>query len=181
MRDTDPFPRTLRIGILVFDGFEPIDVWGFVEAFSISRFIGTSYAGGPPYPFEIVLISNQCKPDGGGATPAPVKSMNGPRVAPDYFRDEALEQYRAVLKLDPKRATVHYYVGNILAQKQSYAEAVAAYQEALKQDPDLKVARQNLDRVIPAQASIASAIDFSHPARTQRREDLVGPDPCADG
>jgi transcriptional regulator GlxA family with amidase domain len=93
MSDTDHFPRTLRIGILVFDGFEPIDVWGFVEAFTISRFIGTSYFSPPPYPFEVVFISNQCKPDGGGeATPAPVKSANGPRVAPDYFREEALEQ-----------------------------------------------------------------------------------------
>jgi putative intracellular protease/amidase len=92
MSDTNPFPRTLRIGILVFDGFEPIDVWGFVEAFSISRFIGTGYFSDPPYPFEVVLISNQCRPDTAGATPAPVKSMNGPRVAPDYFRDEALEQ-----------------------------------------------------------------------------------------
>jgi putative intracellular protease/amidase len=93
MSDTDHFPHTLRIGILVFDGFEPIDVWGFVEAFTISRFIGTNYFSPPPYPFEVVLISNQCKPDGGGAaTPAPVKSINGPRVAPDYFRDEALEQ-----------------------------------------------------------------------------------------
>jgi hypothetical protein len=93
MSDTDRFPRTLRVGILVFDGFEPIDVWGFVEAFSISRFIGTNYFSPPPYPFEVVLISNQCKPDGAeAATPAPVKSANGPRVAPDYFRDEALEQ-----------------------------------------------------------------------------------------
>lgn len=92
MSDTDPFPRTLRVGILVFDGFEPIDVWGFVEAFSISRFIGTSYGSAPPYPFEAVLISNQCTPDLAGATPAPVKSVNGPRVAPDYFREEALEQ-----------------------------------------------------------------------------------------
>lgn len=91
MSDTDSFPRTLRIGILVFEGFEPIDVWGFTEAFSIARFIGTSYAGPPPYPFEVVLISNQNRPDGGG-TPAPVKSINGPRVAPDYFRDEALGQ-----------------------------------------------------------------------------------------
>ena len=91
MSDTDRFPRTLRIGILVFDGFEPIDVWGFVEAFTISRFIGTSYFSPPPYPFEVVLISNQCKPDGGGVA-APVKSSNGPRVAPDCFRDEALEQ-----------------------------------------------------------------------------------------
>lgn len=92
MSDPGPFPRTLRIGILVFDGFEPIDVWGFVEAFSISRFIGTSYSSPPPYPFEVVLISNQRKPDVEGAAPAPVKSVNGPRVAPDYFRDEALEQ-----------------------------------------------------------------------------------------
>ncbi|HEX4497326.1 MAG TPA: hypothetical protein VIE43_16755 [Thermoanaerobaculia bacterium] len=52
MSDTNSFPRTLRIGILVFDGFEPIDVWGFVEAFSLSRFIGTGYFGDPPYPFE---------------------------------------------------------------------------------------------------------------------------------
>lgn len=85
------FPPTLRIGILVFPDFEPIDVWGFTEAFSISRFIATNYASDPPYPFETVLISNQCTPDGGG-TPAPVKSYNGPRVAPDYFRDQALRQ-----------------------------------------------------------------------------------------
>jgi putative intracellular protease/amidase len=92
MTDTQAFPRTLRIGILVFDGFEPIDVWGFVEAFSISRFIGTGYFSDPPYPFEVVLISNECRPGKGDATPAPVKSSNGPRVAPDYFRDQALEQ-----------------------------------------------------------------------------------------
>lgn len=93
MGDADRFPRTLRIGILVFDGFEPIDVWGFTEAFAIARFLGTGYSSPPPYPFEVVLISNQCKPDGGGAAaPAPVKSANGPRVAPDCFRDEALEQ-----------------------------------------------------------------------------------------
>lgn len=86
------FPRTQRIGILVFDNFEPLDVWGFVEAFSISRFIGTSYAGPPPYPFEIVLISNASRGTATGAQPAPVKSYNGPKVAPDLFRDDALAQ-----------------------------------------------------------------------------------------
>jgi putative intracellular protease/amidase len=91
MSDTERFPRTLRIGILVFDGFEPIDVWGFTEAFTIARFLGTGYTSPPPYPFEVVLISNQRKPDGGGV-PAPVASFNGPRVAPDCFRDEALER-----------------------------------------------------------------------------------------
>jgi len=68
------------------------NVWGFVEAFSISRFRGTGYFSPPPYPFEIVLISNELKPKAAGARPAPVKSANGPRVAPDVFRDEALSQ-----------------------------------------------------------------------------------------
>lgn len=87
------FPPTIRIGILVYDGFEPIDVWGFTEAFAVSRFIGTGYESPPPYPFEILFISNQVKPKrNAGTNPAPVKSANGPRVAPDMFRDDALTQ-----------------------------------------------------------------------------------------
>lgn len=86
------FPPTRHIGILVFDKFEPLDVWGFIEPFSISRFIGTDYASGPPYPFDIKLISNEVKPGSGESRPAPVASMNGPSVAPDLFRDEALHR-----------------------------------------------------------------------------------------
>lgn len=85
-------PRTLRIGIFVFNNFEPIDVWGFIQAFSIARFIGTSYDSSPPYPFEIVFITNETNPGISGATPKLVKSYNGPRVAPDLFRDDALGQ-----------------------------------------------------------------------------------------
>jgi transcriptional regulator GlxA family with amidase domain len=93
MTGTPDFPKTIRIGILVYDGFEPIDVWGFTEAFAISRFIGTNYLSDPPYPFEILFIANEVRPTGKKqATPAPVKSQNGPRVAPDMFRDEALEE-----------------------------------------------------------------------------------------
>lgn len=86
------YPAPLRIGILTFDGFEPLDVWGFVEAFSISRFIGTGYSNPPAYPFEILFISNQVRPRGKNQTPAPVKSANGPRVTPDMFRDDALKE-----------------------------------------------------------------------------------------
>lgn len=87
------FPATIRIGILVYDGFEPLDVWGFIEAFSISRFIGTGYLSPPPYPFEILFISNEVRPRGqSSGVPAPVKSSNGPRVAPDMFRDDALNE-----------------------------------------------------------------------------------------
>ena len=80
MAGPSTFPRTQRIGILVYDRFEPIDVWGFLEAFSIARFLGTGYASPPPYPFEIVLI---------GRTMANVKSINGPSVAPDWDFDRA--------------------------------------------------------------------------------------------
>lgn len=91
MTNPTPFPPTIRIGILVYEGFEPIDVWGFTEAFAISRFIGTDYQSPPPYPFEILFISNEVRPAGkSNAVPAPVKSQNGPRVAPDMFRDDAL-------------------------------------------------------------------------------------------
>jgi hypothetical protein len=68
--NTNNYPPTLKIGILVFPDFEPIDVWGFIEAFSIARFIGSDYADSKPRPFEIVLISNQLS-DGVAALPAP--------------------------------------------------------------------------------------------------------------
>ncbi len=92
-------PRTLRIGVFVFNNFEPIDVWGFVQAFSIARFIGTGYDDPPPYPFEIVFISNETNPRTAGAVPKVVKSYNGPRVAPDLFRDDALNQNIDVLMI----------------------------------------------------------------------------------
>jgi len=83
------FPRTQKIGILVFHHFEPLDVWGFIEAFAISRFIGTGYIDPPPYPFSIDLISNEVQTKGSGKSPAPVKSYNGPSVGPDIFRNQA--------------------------------------------------------------------------------------------
>jgi len=89
--DNTKFPDTQHIGVLVFDDFEPIDVWGFVQAFAIARFIGTCYADNEPRPFKISLISNEKSGDG-KKTPTPVRSYNGPSVAPDYFLDQALEE-----------------------------------------------------------------------------------------
>jgi putative intracellular protease/amidase len=83
MTDPAAFPRTLTIGIFVFDGFEPIDVFGFVEAFSIARYLGQTYASPPPYPFETVLIARQM---------TKVKSANGPSVAPDWDLGQALDK-----------------------------------------------------------------------------------------
>ncbi len=78
-----PERPTQRIGILVFDGFEPIDVFGFAESFAIARFLGQRYAPDPPYPFETVLIAKQA---------AKVKSINGPSVMPDSDFAQALKE-----------------------------------------------------------------------------------------
>ncbi len=87
------FPPTIRIGILVYDGFEPLDVWGFAEPFVAARFIGTGYLSPLPHPFEVLFISNEVRPKGQkSAIPGPIKSHYGPRVAPDMFRDDALKE-----------------------------------------------------------------------------------------
>jgi transcriptional regulator GlxA family with amidase domain len=88
MAKDQTFPRSQRVGILVFEGFEPIDVWGFAEAFAIARFLGTSYAGPPAFPFEVILISR----DGNK-----VKSINGPSAAPDWDFARALNEPLDVL------------------------------------------------------------------------------------
>jgi putative intracellular protease/amidase len=75
MADKIKLPRTQSIGILVFNGFEPIDVFGFAEAFAIARFPGQRYFSTLRYPFETVLIAKKVET---------VKSMNGPSVMPDW-------------------------------------------------------------------------------------------------
>jgi transcriptional regulator GlxA family with amidase domain len=66
-------PTTRTVGVLLFPGFEPLDVFGPVEAFVISRFPN----GGdePPHPFRVVMIA---------ATREPIAMTGGPRVTPDH-------------------------------------------------------------------------------------------------
>ena len=90
MTGSPAFPRTTRIGIFVFDGFEPIDVFGFAEAFTIARFLGTNYASKPPYPFEVVLIGRKVEK---------IKSSNGPSVMPDWEFEQALREPLDVLMI----------------------------------------------------------------------------------
>lgn len=93
------FASTLHVGILVFDDFEPLDVWGFIEPLSISRFIGTNYASTGTRPFKISLIGNEDSHRVKNKKHFLVRSYNGPRVAVDYFRDQALKQHFDVLMI----------------------------------------------------------------------------------
>ena len=89
-------PTTMSIGIYVYNEFEPLDVWGFVQAFAITRFLGQEYADPGPYPFHISFIAN---------TMDPVTSYNGPRVAPDMTREEAAARTFDVFMIPGGRGT----------------------------------------------------------------------------
>ena len=84
------FPPTLRIGIFLFEGFEPLDVWGFTEAFTIARFLGRGYADGAPYPFKVLFIAKELKA---------VRSDNGPQAMPDYDIVQARQEPFDVLMI----------------------------------------------------------------------------------
>ena len=90
MSAADTLPAQQRVGILVFDGFEPIDVFGFAEAFSIARYLGQDYAAPGPYPFCITLIARSI---------ASVRSINGPAVLPDVDMQQALADPPDVLMI----------------------------------------------------------------------------------
>ena len=81
-------PPTQWIGILVYENFEPIDVFGFIEPFAIARFLGQRFSECSPYPFTTVLIAKNLEP---------VTSMNGPAVMPDWDFDRAREEPLDVL------------------------------------------------------------------------------------
>jgi putative intracellular protease/amidase len=86
---TDPeYPPTRRIGIFLFDDYEPLDVWGFVEAFTIARFLGRPYAESAACPFQVGFIAE---------TLDKVRCFNGPSVLPDLSCAEALEDSPDVL------------------------------------------------------------------------------------
>ncbi|MDR3538207.1 MAG: DJ-1/PfpI family protein [Acetobacteraceae bacterium] len=88
MASETEYPPTRRIGIFVFDDFEPLDVWGFVQAFTIARFLGATYADAGACPFQVGLI---------GETLEKICSFNGPNVVPDLTCAEALEDSPDVL------------------------------------------------------------------------------------
>ena len=87
MADT-VFPPTQRIGILLFEGFEPMDVWGFAEAFTIARFLGKTYSDAGPHPFEVCFIAKEVRA---------VRSYNGPQAMPDCDIAQAMQKHFDVL------------------------------------------------------------------------------------
>lgn len=131
MKTPSNSPQTKRVGMFVFEDFEPLDVWGPIEAFAIARFIGTDYYTQAPRPFDIVLISNECRAGGGGA-PAPVSCYGGPRVAPDLFRDDALAAEIDILMIPGGKG-----IDTLLGASDSEVAALVEWVRAMNDEVEL--------------------------------------------
>jgi transcriptional regulator GlxA family with amidase domain len=70
------YPPTKTVGIVLYSDFEPLDVFGPVEAFAVARFLGTSYASPSLLrPFRVIFVAQ---------TLDPVACYGGPRALPDH-------------------------------------------------------------------------------------------------
>jgi transcriptional regulator GlxA family with amidase domain len=123
MANKAKLPKTQRIGIMVFDGFEPIDVFGFAEAFAIARFPGQGYKSKLRYPFETVLIAEKV---------AKVKSMNGPSVMPDWDLAQAINKPLDVLMVPGGGGIEHRLIDD---------QAVLKWMQAMDRRPKDKEVR----------------------------------------
>ena len=65
MTTTNQFPETIRIGILVYDGFEPIDVWALQK---LSRFHVLTLSESTANSFSVRQrrLLTRCTPGGNG-------------------------------------------------------------------------------------------------------------------
>ncbi len=66
--------KSRRVGLLLFPEFEPLDVFGPVEALTVAHFSGRD-DDDPPYPFQVVSVAEK---------DTPVVMRGGMRVVPDH-------------------------------------------------------------------------------------------------
>lgn len=75
---------------------------GVFEPLTISRFIGGATSDHPPYPFEVLLAANETRPAESTGRPAPIERSHWPIAAPDFYRNDILNQSIDVL-MNPGR------------------------------------------------------------------------------
>jgi Tfp pilus assembly protein PilF len=72
--------------------------------------------------------------------------------------DEAVDEFRAALKLRPDDATAHYNLGTALVCQGQVDAAIAEYRAALKLQPDDVSAHYNLGTALASQGQVDAAI-----------------------
>jgi tetratricopeptide (TPR) repeat protein len=73
-------------------------------------------------------------------------------------REEAIQEYREAIRLDPKNAKAHYNLGFALAVKGEREEAIQEYREAIRSDPKDAKAHYNLGVALQAKGQLNEAI-----------------------
>jgi tetratricopeptide (TPR) repeat protein len=81
---------------------------------------------------------------------------------------EAIEHYRAALRLDPGRALVHTKLAEVLDHEGRIDEAILEYEEALRLDPLQPAAQNNLGACLAARGRLEEAIARYREALRQR-------------
>jgi tetratricopeptide (TPR) repeat protein len=71
--------------------------------------------------------------------------------------DEAMREYREVIRLDPKDPGARINLGTGYFRQQKWEEAVLSYREALRLDPGSAAAHYNLGRTLTEQGRLSEA------------------------
>jgi serine/threonine protein kinase/tetratricopeptide (TPR) repeat protein len=79
-------------------------------------------------------------------------------LAPENRIDQALEQYRIALSLDPLSSIVNTNYALMLMQARRYAEALAQFQKVLARDPDFPPAHYKLSQLHATTGRFAEAV-----------------------
>ena len=79
-------------------------------------------------------------------------------LAPENRIDQALEQYRIALSLDPLSSIVNTNYALMLVQARRYPEAQAQFQKVLARDPNFPPAHYKLSQLYAATGRFAEAV-----------------------
>jgi tetratricopeptide (TPR) repeat protein len=74
-------------------------------------------------------------------------SIRGSEYYNKGMLDEAIEEFKEVLEIDPDDAEAHYNLGNAYVDKEMFEEAISAYKKAIELNPEFIDAYLNLGMV----------------------------------
>jgi protein O-mannosyl-transferase len=72
--------------------------------------------------------------------------------------DQAREQYKAAVRLEPADPVAHYHLGTALSARDRLAEATSEFAEAIRLEPDYLAARVSLGEVLAGQNHMDAAL-----------------------
>ena len=83
-----------------------------------------------------------------------IDAMKAAGLIADQRKDytAALNELKQALRIDPRDASIHYMLGNILREKEESDETVMHYQEALRIDPQFAEAYNSLGNLMKKKA-----------------------------